>query len=225
MTKQRHEPSHVEKSLNIWAIVLIIWSIYRAKFGTSLPLWFDEFIAKPIVFIAPIYLFIKHVEKAKFFKSLGFFKKNIIKELLIGLAVGLILFLILYFGYYTRGGIQLSDFANNFTNSGYLTYIILLSIATSISEEILSRGFILKRLYDASKNIYTSSLFASILFFFIHIPILFTSESITGLLLIRLMTIDILLSFIISVIFLTRKNIIIPILIHAIYVFGFWILV
>lgn len=214
MVNKISETSHIEKSLNIWAIILIIWSIYRAKFGTSLPIWFDEFIAKPIVFIIPILWFIKKVEKGNFFSSLGFSKKNILREIFIGLLIGLIFFSILYFGYSSRSG-----------NQQFSLNIILLAFATSISEEILSRGFILKRLYDASKNIYSSSLFASILFFFIHIPILFTSESISGFLLLRLMTIDIFLSFALSIIFILRKNIIVPIFIHAFYAFSLWLLI
>ena len=224
MDTKKAEITHIEKSLNVWAIVLIIWSIYRAKFGTSLPLWFDEFIAKPIVFIVPIYWFIKKVEKTSFFKSLGFTKKNILKELLIGLIIGLVFFSILYYGYSSKSIVQQFDF-KGLSNVRYLIYILFLSLATSISEEILSRGFILKRLHDASKNIYSSSLFASILFFFIHIPILFTSESISGFLLLRLMTIDIFLSFAISIIFLLRKNIIVPIFIHAFYALSLWLLI
>ncbi|MEX1052644.1 MAG: CPBP family glutamic-type intramembrane protease, partial [Patescibacteria group bacterium] len=166
MSKQRHEPSHVEKSLNIWAIVLIIWSIYRAKFGTSLPLWFDEFIAKPLVFILPVYLFIKYIEKTAFLKSINFIKKNILKEIFIGLIIGITFLFMLYFGYSSKEGVQVTNFVNIFAKPWYLIYIILISFATSISEEVLSRGFILKRLYETSKNIYTSSIFASILFFF-----------------------------------------------------------
>lgn len=214
MVYNKPQITHIEKSLNVWAIVLIIWSIYRAKFGTTLPIWFDEFIAKPIVFIAPVYWFIKNVEKTSFFKSLGFTKKNIYKELLIGLLIGLVFFSILFYGYSSKNG-----FANLSIS------IVLFSLATSISEEILSRGFILKRLFDASKNIYSASFFTSILYFFLHIPILFTSESISGFLLLRLMTIDLFLSFAISLIFLLRKNIIVPIFIHAFYALSLWLLI
>ena len=40
--------SPLQKSLNVWAIILILWSIYRANFGTSLPTWLDEFLVKPL---------------------------------------------------------------------------------------------------------------------------------------------------------------------------------
>ena len=65
--KQKTSPT--QKALNVWAIVLIIWALYRAKFRTDLPIWFDEFIAKPAVFILPIYYYISRYEKKNFFSG------------------------------------------------------------------------------------------------------------------------------------------------------------
>ena len=42
MTKSETSPT--QKMLNVWAIILIIWSLYRATFKTGLPILFDEFI-------------------------------------------------------------------------------------------------------------------------------------------------------------------------------------
>ena len=95
--------------------------------------------------------------------------------------------------------------------------MIALALATGISEEILSRGFILKRLYEESKNIYTSSFFASVLFFFLHVPILFTNHKLTGDLLLLFMGTDLMLSLVNSFMFLDRKNLFVPIFIHAFY--------
>ena len=50
-----------QRALNLWAVILIIWSVYRAKF--RLPEWLDEFIAKPLVFILPVYYYIRKIEK------------------------------------------------------------------------------------------------------------------------------------------------------------------
>ena len=60
--------SYTQKVLNVWAVILILWSIYRAKL--ALPEWFDEFIAKPLIFILPVYLFIRKVEKGNFFSKI-----------------------------------------------------------------------------------------------------------------------------------------------------------
>ena len=98
-----------------------------------------------------------------------------------------------------------------------LAFIAVLALATGISEEILSRGFILKRLYEESKNIYTSSFFASILFFFLHVPILFTNVKLTGNTLLMVLTTDMILSLVNSFAFLERRNLIVPILIHTFY--------
>ncbi|MCX6730815.1 MAG: hypothetical protein NTZ55_03130, partial [Candidatus Roizmanbacteria bacterium] len=86
MTKSDVGPT--QKMLNIWAVVLILWSFYRATFKMALPIWFDEFIAKPAVFLLPIYWFIVKVEKKPFLKGLGFPKTNKIMDIVFGLGIG-----------------------------------------------------------------------------------------------------------------------------------------
>ena len=65
MKERRTTPT--QRALNLWAVILIVWSIYRAYF--KLPEWFDEFIAKPIVFVLPVFIYIKTVEKKEIFSS------------------------------------------------------------------------------------------------------------------------------------------------------------
>ena len=96
-------------------------------------------------------------------------------------------------------------------------YFAVIALASSFSEEILSRGFILKRLYEDSGNMISSTFIASFLFFFLHIPILFTNPNIYGVGLIQVMITDLVLSFTVSLLYLQRRNIIVPILLHAFY--------
>lgn len=210
--KKKLSPS--QKALNLWAVILIVWSVYRAKF--SFPEWIDEFIAKPLVFIFPLYYYITRVEKKDFFRDLYLQSKSILQDILLGGAVGVSFYLTGFLASYFK--------FNRFTflpnkDLSYQTIILYLSLslATGISEEILSRGFVLKRLYQESKNILSSSFFASILFFFLHVPILFTSAKFYGSLLLFFMTTDIILSLTLSFIFLERKSLVLPILIHALY--------
>src|SRR3990167_4336147 len=84
--------SQTEKVLNVWAVVLIIWSLYRVTFQVTLNPLFDEFVAKPLVFLLPVYLFITHLEKKPFLKTIGLIKKNWAREVLYGLIVGGIFF-------------------------------------------------------------------------------------------------------------------------------------
>src|SRR3990167_6992014 len=75
-----------QRALNLWAVILIIWAVYRAKF--QLPEWFDEFLAKPLVFILPTYYYIKRVEKKSFFQSLDLNFKLTPSDILISLIIG-----------------------------------------------------------------------------------------------------------------------------------------
>jgi membrane protease YdiL (CAAX protease family) len=212
----RRTITHLEKTLNIWAIILIAWSLYRAKFGTSFPLWFDELAIKPIVFIAPILYFIKKIEKKTFFKNVGFEKKNLSKEIGLGLLTGIIFIAVLIFSFLSKESFQNFNIFKTLSFISFL-YFLVISFATSFSEEILSRGFILTRILERYKNIYLSSFFAAILYFIIHIPILFTDSSLTGALLLKVGVTDLVLGFLLSLVFILRKNIIAPIVIHAFY--------
>lgn len=211
MVKEKISP--LQKALNLWAIILIIWSVYRANF--KLPEWFDEFIAKPLVFVLPVFYFIKKVEKRPFFESLWINKKNFIPDLLISLLIGVLFFLTAVLANFIK--FKKIYFISNFPLSFNHLGIILTALMTGVSEEVLSRGFILKRLYEDSKNIFSSSFFGSILFFFLHVPILFTNLKLTGNLLLFFMVTDIVLSLFVSFAFLIRKSLFLPIFIHALY--------
>lgn len=206
--------SPIERTLNIWAVILIVWSIYRANL--RLPEWFDEFIAKPMIFVLPIYYYITKKEKNNFFAEMNWklkFNKN---DYLLGIGLGAIFFVAASLGNLVKSG-KIVFFPHQQITFLSVTLIILTAFATSFSEEILSRGFVLKRLYEESKNIYTSSFFSSLLFFFLHIPILFTNIKITGNLLLYFMATDIILSLANSFIYLDKKNLMLPIMIHAFY--------
>lgn len=216
MMKSPSNRSSVQKTLNLWAIILIVWSVYRAYFKTSLPIWFDEFIAKPTIFIIPVYYYITQIEKRNFFEGIDLKVHNILQHILFGVLVG--------FAFFISGSLGLAfktgDITNLFTQSISLAdalFFFMIGLMTSISEEVLTRGFVLKRLYEDSKNIFTSSFLVSILFFFMHVPILFTSDKIIGMVLLRVMFADLILSLAVSFIFIERKNLIVSILIHAFY--------
>ncbi len=205
--KQKSTPT--QKALNVWAIVLIIWAVYRANFQTSLPIWFDEFIAKPIVFILPVFYYITRFEKKNFLDNVGLKKGISLNDIMISL----ILLVAFISGIYLlRGSLHMP-----FIPVTSLLYFLALSLATGISEQILATGFVLHRLYDESKNIITAPFFSSILFFFLHIPILFTDQRIIGYLLLRVMLTDLMLSLSISFMYVARRNLLYPIIIHTFY--------
>ncbi len=207
--------SSTQKVLNVWAIILIVWAIYRIKF--TLPEWFDEFIAKPLVFVGPVIWYIKRIEKKAILSGLWLNFSKISSDTMYGILIGLIFFAVGATSYYFKtGSVNLLTPIFSAGIPKFVTFLIF-ALATGISEEILSRGFILKRLYEDSKNVLSSSFNTSVLFLILHIPILFTNAKLTGSLLLMFMATDMLLSLANSFIFLDRKSLTLPILIHTFY--------
>jgi len=204
---------HSQKVLNLWGIILIIWAFYRLKI--KMPEWFDEVLAKPAIFVFPVYYFIKKIENKKFFSSLSWSFKSLKKDLLISLLIAFVfLTTILSAKWIKEGKIILIN--KNFS-VGFVFYIIFISLAGAISEQILSTGFVFKRLYQESKNFYQTAFFCAILFFFLHVPLRFTIAGLVGSQLIFLMLTDIFLSLLNSYFYLTGKSLNLPIFIHAFY--------
>jgi len=205
----------LQKALNLWAVILIFWSIYRTYL--QMPEWFDEFIAKPIVFVIPVVYYIKIIDKKNVLESLFIHlePKKLLRDFLYSLVVGLIFLGTAFLTYYLKTNKFLM--IGNITSTKTLIMIILTALATGITEEILSRGFVLKKLYEESKNPISSTFFSAILFFFLHVPILFTNPKINGNMLLMFMGTDLLLSMVNGLIFIERKSLTVPILIHAFY--------
>lgn len=208
---KRKPLSHLEKSLNVWGIVLLLWSVYRGIFHIDMGIWFDEFVAKPIIFLYPIYYFIVNVEKKRFFEGISLQKAGYGRDIIYGIGVGS-LFLVTSFA------------TSTFIIRGFDAYIGLffLAFVSSFSEEALSRGFILNRIYDAHRNKILSALAASILFFIIRIPILMTDPNLMGINLIQIMVMNMLLSIIISLLFLLRRSLLFAVMIHTMYILSLY---
>lgn len=217
MTKSEVSPT--QRMLNIWAITLIIWSFYRATFHSTLPIWFDEFIAKPFVFLAPVYIFITKFKKTSFFESLGFTKKHSLMDVLFGLGIGSFFVVVAILVRVMKGG----SLAIPELSSGMILWIFA-SIAAATLEQILSTGFIFNGFYKESKNIPQSLLISAILFSFLHVPALFSADKINGAVLMQTMVLNIILSLTTSTAFLMKKNTMVPIIIHALYLLSLPIL-
>lgn len=199
--------STTQKVLNVWAIILIIWSFYRVAFTNAA--WFDEFVAKPAIFILPIYYFIKKREKADFFNQIGLTNKNLLEDIIYGLIIGSVLIIVAFLVHGSKG--------INMPLLGRLLPLLFLSLATALSEEILSIGFVFKRLYNESKNILSSIFNCGVLFLILHIPILLKAEKLNGPRLLMFFYLNFVLIVINSIIFLRRSSLTLPILIHTFY--------
>lgn len=194
----------------MWAWVLLIWSLYR--YFLRLPEWFDEFVAKPLVFIGPVLWYLKNKEH-RTVESIGLTTKNIFNSIYVGLAFGMIFAIEGIAAHAMKyGKLDVTPIAA-FKEYGF--FLLIVSLATAISEEILSRGFVFSRIYEKTKNLPYSAFMGSILFILLHVPILVTSNHLTGTTLILFFVTDFVLAFANSMLFASTGSLIAPILVHV----------
>lgn len=201
--------SLTQKALSFWGGILIVWSLYRSYF--RLPIEIDELIVKPLVFVLPIIYFIQKIEKKNPFKSLWLDLKKLPTDLLISL--GFFLILLLIYAFLATNNL-LSFEIKNLHNLGK---ILLINFSTAFTEDTLSLGFVLKKLYEEKKNLLNSVFLSAVLYFILRIPVLFTEPSLTGQALLYTMLTSFLLSFSLGIVFLIRKSLWLPIFLHFFY--------
>jgi len=202
--------SSTEWVFQFWAWQLLAWSLYRYFFRFPEPV--DEFLIKPLVFVVPVLWFVLKIEKRKL-NTVGITSRNVLQSVLIGCGFGLLFageaILANIFKY---GSLTLTPVPSILTFG--IPMIFLLSLATSCSEELLSRGFFFSRLYEASKNLIHASLMSTLLFVAFHIPILLTSLRFQGSTLILFFLTTFVLGITNSLIYHKTKSLVAPILIH-----------
>ena len=127
----------LEPVYSLWGWILLVWCIYRAVF--RFPEWTDEFIAKPLVFVAPVLWYVLAKEKRNL-DSLGLTTKNIFNSIYIGLGFGLVFAIEGLMAHMMKyGKFEVVPIAAFHT---YGFFLIVISLATAFTEELLSRGFV-----------------------------------------------------------------------------------
>lgn len=208
-TKKTASPVSLTSVYRLWAWILLAWALYR--YFIHLPEWADEFIFKPIVFVLPVIWYVWKVEKQKL-ATVGLTTRNLFSSIYIGLGFGVIFAIE---GLVTHA-IKYGKFdvtpITAFQQYGF--FLIILSIATAFSEELLSRGFVFNRILEKTKNLPWATIISSLMFVAIHIPILVTSNKLQGTTLILFIVTDIILSFANSLLFYNTGSLVAPILVH-----------
>jgi membrane protease YdiL (CAAX protease family) len=199
----------LEPIYHIWGWILLVWSLYRYFF--KLPEWLDEFVAKPLVFVFPVLWYVLVKEKRRL-ESIGLTGKNFFNSVYIGLGFGMVFAIEGVIAHTMKYGKMDVNPIAAFQQYGF--FLIVLSAATAICEEILSRGFIFNRIYEKTKNLPYAAFIGSILFVLLHVPILVTSTKLVGMTLILFIVTDFVLAYANSVLFITTGSLIAPILVH-----------
>jgi hypothetical protein len=200
--------SPTQKAFNVWGIVLAVWALYRGTIGQQAPIAFDEFIFKPLVFIWPVYLFIVHYEHKVFFHSIWLKFTHWRQDVGYAFLLSAPLLVFLFFLVFTKK----ASFHD-------VPLLLVLSVATALTEETLSRGLVAVRIYEETGSFMKTLLQSSILHLFLRVPRVMTMPNLFGDRLLYAMGAEVALSFVVTFTFLQRKSLLSAMVVRAIYVF------
>jgi membrane protease YdiL (CAAX protease family) len=194
-----------------YAVILFVWGFYRFIFELPEPV--EELFIKPIVWLIPVFYFLRKEKET--ISSLGVTFKNIFPSVYYALGLGaffvmeaLVINFVKYGGRFNLGA-----------NIGELPFLtsLGLSFATAITEELVFRGYIFTRVWKFLKNELTANIVTSVFWALIHVPItifvwkLDFSASILYLMLTAIFGMGS------AFIFARTKNILSPILLHVLW--------
>lgn len=190
----------------VYLIIFVSWVIYR--YTTHFSEIFDETVAKPLIWICPVILVLIYKKIPLSILNLKFPKPKLI---MISIFIGIGLALLQIIPNLLKGnGIF-------FAGIGKFDWIVvvLATLGTAISEEIVFRGFLLQQLKQIFSpliaNITTSFLFA-----LIHIPILIWINHSSGLIFYLGLYAVLVASLIFGALFIKTKNLSASIIAHFI---------
>jgi len=209
-TKAKTTVDIVEVTYRVWGWVVLVWALYR--YFVHLPEWVDEFVFKPMVFVFPLIWYLHRYEK-RGLDSIGLTGKNLFTSIYIGLGFGFVFAIEgLIANAMKYGKLQILPIAA-FEQYG-LGMLLMLSAATAISEEVLSRGFVFSRLIEGKKGLLYSSFVSTMMFVVLHIPILAFSSKLQGTALLLFFVTDFVLGFANSLLLYNTGSLVAPILVH-----------
>ena len=201
----------LEPVYQLWGWILLTWSLYRYFF--KLPEAVDEFVAKPLIFVLPVLWYVLKKEKRDL-TTLGLTTKNLFTSLYVGLGFGFVFALEgIAANAIKYGKIQINPIAA-FEQYG-LVVLLILSVATAFSEELLNRGFLFGRILEKTKSLPYASLLSTVLFVLLHVPILVTTLKLQGMTLVLFFITDFILGMANSLLFFNTRSLLAPILVHV----------
>lgn len=198
----------------VWFIVFLCWTLYRAYF--IFPEYIDELFVKPLFFVLPI-LYIVLVKEKKSLADLGLKPKPIdfSLDLYMGVLVGVLFALEgLLANYLKNGQFSFGQILAAKVSGGLLPFFFV-TLATSLWEELLGRGYIYRRLNATTHRQFSAAFTSSFLFLLLHVPILFTRLHLTGTSLIVYPISILILGITNSYLYSFRGSLTLPVLVHA----------
>lgn len=206
-----HFTDSLESVYRIWAWILLIWSLYR--YFLRLPEYLDELLFKPLVFLGPVLWYVRKIEKRSL-ASLGLTMKKFFPSVYIGLGIGL-LFAVegLAANALKYGKVNINPIVA--IQQYGLVLLLVLSVVTAFSEEVLSRGFLFQRIHEKSRNLFSALFISAVLFILLHVPILVTSLKLQGFTLVLFFVTDFVLSLANGLLLYQTGSVVAPLLVHV----------
>ncbi len=148
------------------AYLLIVWGFYRFLF--RLPDEIEELIVKPIIWLLPVFYFVKK-EKANL-SSLGITSKNLFPAIYFALALGTVFAIeAVIINFVKYGGL---DFSANIGEKALLASLGI-SFVTAFSEEVSFRGYLFNRVWTAFGKEWPANIVTSLAWALVHVPVAF----------------------------------------------------
>lgn len=195
----------------LFSFVFVAWGIYR-YFPEILPIWIEELVLKPLVWVLPVVWLLKKVENESWV-SLGLTKKNLRLAIYWGLGLGFVFALEgLLANIFKYQGLSLVSF-----DFGPLAFLglVLISFVTAFAEELVFRGYIFSRLAKIFKNEWLANLASSLLFALIYLPIVVFTLSYQPLAMITYLLFVFVFGFASAFVFARTGNLVASILLHV----------
>ena len=148
------------------AYLLLTWAFYRFLF--RFPEHIEELIIKPIVWLLPLFYFLRKDKLT--LVSIGVTFKNLFSSLYLSLGLGALFVAEALLTNFLKYGSF--NFGANIGNASLLPSLGL-SFATAFSEETAFRGYIFGRLSSFFKSEITANIIQAVLWTAIHVPIAF----------------------------------------------------
>lgn len=160
----------------------------------------------------PVIWWVRYVARQPF-SMLGFTAKHVRESVIVGLGFGFLFLLAGYIGNLIRpAGDQFTSIAAVYQYS--MLGVLILSVATAFSEEVLNRGFLFHLVATKTKQFIKPLVVASILSVLLRVPILVTSLKFGGLPLVIFFSTELALGFINNFLVYKYKSIVSVVLIH-----------
>jgi membrane protease YdiL (CAAX protease family) len=155
------------KNVTVYSVYLILtWAFYRFLF--RLPDQVEELVVKPIIWLAPVFWFVR--KEGFGISSLGFTFKKLFPAIYLSIGLGSIFVAEgLLTNFLKYGGF---NFGANLGSVPFMASLGL-SFITAFSEETAFRGYIFGRLLMVFKNELVANVIQTLLWTAIHIPIVF----------------------------------------------------